>query len=147
MKGQIHAIREVLFFAIGVALVISIFYIFSEILKPIFSDYAVEEYLKDVTITTNFGIQQSFSSLSEISEKGNSTIEIEMPPKIGGMKYMVYFSDKEVCSKTIEEFKKYCMESVVNNPKINLTGIFHSSKKKLKIDSWKNKDVVEIKIS
>lgn len=147
MKGQIFVIREVLSFAIGIALSISIFFIFSSIVKPTFMDYAVGEYLIDVTTTVNSGIQQSFSILSEMGESGNSTSEISMPPKISGFSYMVYFSGNEVCSKTTEKPEKYCIESSVNEPGVNLTGIFHSNQKKIRINSWKDKNNIVINIS
>ncbi|VVB74149.1 Uncharacterised protein [Candidatus Tiddalikarchaeum anstoanum] len=95
-KTQIFAVREVLQFAMGVLLLISVIVLFNSI-KPIVENFSLQKQADNVNSHVNY-ILSSVEDAGELITEGSIESEYDLPEKIGGYEYRIYFNESSVCT-------------------------------------------------
>lgn len=119
-KGQIQILTEFLGFAIGIAVVISITYVFSTYLGPLVIDEAMSFHLKNIVKQ----IQVSSSSLIHYAdnfENKNITLFLNLPDRLNRYSYEVFRSRSDLCAAVTGTDYKEC-----ENNSYDISGLYIS---------------------
>ncbi len=96
-RGQIQILTEFLGFSVGIIVVISITYIFSQYLAPLVIDEAMSFHLKNLLKQ----VQTASSSIiyySEIFQDKNITLRLALPLRINRYSYEIYRANQNLCA-------------------------------------------------
>ena len=123
-KGQIHAIREVFQFGLGIVLLISVMYMFYNNFIPTVANYALTLEADNINSHINYLIMELVEVVNNNLITGSIELNYEMPGKIGDYSYNSYFSGGDICTIISGLSINNCLETNLNG--INTNGIYLS---------------------
>ena len=128
MKGQYLTIEYVLFFAIGIAMVVAVFYTFTTISNSTKTDASTVQMEK-----TGELIRDSIVNVYETGNRTNSTInyKLDIPPKLSGQVYTVQY----ITGLNVNSTENYKIGSTLSLYNINIkpSAIIYSTKGEVQI--------------
>ena len=125
MKGQYLTVEYVIFFAIGIAMVVGIYITFTGINADLRHDAAMIQLEK-----VNELIRDSIVNIYEAGNRTDSNIieyELTIPPRLSGHSYAIKYNSGNLNVNSTENFK---IGSILNvyNININAPNIIYSTK-------------------
>jgi len=134
MKGQYLTIEYVLFFAIGIALVVGIYFTFNNINTGIKEQSGIVQFEK-----MGESIRSSIVKIYEYGKNTNSTIQyrLQIPTKLSGNMYLIKYDN--LLSVNSTENYKIGTSLDVYNINIKPSNIIYSTKGEINIkynDNW-----------
>lgn len=129
MKGQYLTIEYVIFFAIGIAMVVGVYITFNGINEDLRQDALIMQLEK-----TNEIVRDSIVSVYEAGTRTDSIIEytVSIPTTLSGQTYSLRYTNGNINTNSTQNFK---IGSVLNlyNININAPNILYSTSGKVKI--------------
>jgi len=123
MKGQIQVFSEFLSFAIGVVVVISIIFIFTNILTPALVDEALDIQMKNVlSQVESIGLQ--VNDLSNTFDEKSVSLYVNLPSSLNDYNYDLFVRDENFCIVLSDPAYQYCKSNV-----LDFEGFFYSGKR------------------
>jgi hypothetical protein len=123
-KGQIHAIREIFQFGLGIVLLSSIMYMFYNSLIPTVADYALALEADNINSHINYLLMNLIGLVNEGVISGSISLEYAMPSSIGDYEYTSYFSSNNVCTLVNELTLVQCLE--ISTEEVSTEGVYLS---------------------
>ncbi len=98
-KSQVQAVHEVFAFAIGLSMMISITYLFTEIVYPPMAKSTTDLNMENINAHIDTILAMAESTIFELDSAKLSFV-VGMPEKIQDYLYYVKIENKQICSRT-----------------------------------------------
>jgi len=128
LKGQYRVVREIILFAIGVAITSFVVISFSNVQTDV-SELALQDHMAEVSSVI-------ISGIIEVAESGqNSSVTLEIPEKISGEVYRITASNDELKLMVFDNPNIYVTQKLFNMSQTYfITGDIVSTSKFIKIE-------------
>lgn len=154
-KGQEYVIKEFFSFVIGLALLISLAYIYINVLLPAVEELAYVYYSRDITAQVDYILMNVYDSVRLAGHEATAVFAVDMPKVVHDSTYLIYFSSNRTICVNIWERKNTlsgegyveCRGHSIPYGDINLEGVYSSQSGKLKMTATKENGIINIELN